>query len=76
MKYIKLILSIISAITAILGLTGYIENGISFSLIGLGILDLINAWENYKEGRTKEGIFMLICGIVVVGISIYIILFK
>lgn len=76
MKYIKLFLSIISAITAILGLTGYIEHGISFSLIGLGILDLINSRDNYKEGRTKEAIFMLICGIIVIGISIYIILFK
>lgn len=71
MKLFKILLAVFVIIISILGLIGNFEISMPISLLGLSLLNGLNAWESHKNNRNKEAIFLFSSAIFTTLVPIY-----
>lgn len=72
MKLFKMLLVVFVIIISILGLMGNFEILITISLLGISLLNGLNALENHKNNINKEAIFLFSSEIFTILVPIYI----
>lgn len=77
MKYIKIILSIITILMSVLGLMGVIAFNISLpiALMSLAIINVLNGIAFYKVGDKKNSTLLLVSGVFLFAVVAYNVIF-
>ena len=73
LKGCKTFIAVIALILMVLGLFNIINSGIAMSIafILLGSISILDAYSSYTRNKKGEATFLLLCGLIIIFISVF-----